>query len=268
MTSRVAGADLRRARAELAGADARRQRASARAWSETTTSKPPVCRATVSTNSSSIAWPTTSAPTTRAPNSSRQPATWYALLSASHTPASSPVRERVRDDRPVAQLEALGVGRRAVGDQLALGIDDHEHAGVQRLGERAHRIEDRLARDILGRDDRAQARLLGDDAALLAIQRLRGSRARSSVTSRLRARSSATRARVDRSNTTAIVPIVAPSTTTTSSSTHRKTVVRNFIASRAAPGLADGDASASRRIGMSSSTSVTRAASRRHRKPR
>ena len=60
---------------------------------------------------------------------------------------------------------------------------------MQRVGERAHRVDDRLARDVLGRDDGLEARLLGDDAALLAVQRRRAIACRSSVTSRLRASS-------------------------------------------------------------------------------
>ena len=39
------------------------------------------------------------------------------------------------------------------------------------LIERAYCIEDRLARDVLGGDHRLEARLLGDDATLLAQQR-------------------------------------------------------------------------------------------------
>ena len=80
------------------------------------------------------------------------------------------VLERRLDHGAIGEIEA-GRGRvRHVRDQPAIGIDEHEHARVERGRERADRIEDRLLRHVLGRDHCLEAWFLGHDAAFLAVK--------------------------------------------------------------------------------------------------
>ena len=109
-------------RRELACADAVGAARSARRDRRRRRAKPPVCRATVVANSSSIAWPTHErADDARAELEPAALRLDTPCRRRSTRRRSSPFASASRDDRPIVEREARRLGRGAVGDQIAIG---------------------------------------------------------------------------------------------------------------------------------------------------